>query len=70
MLYTPTKITREEAYQIIDTRRPLGLFFCVDDGRYVAIANEDGDAFVEDFPDRAKCIRYLINKEEDDDDCA
>lgn len=70
LLYTPTKITREEAYKIIDTRRPLGLFFCVDDGRYVAVANEGGDAFVEDFPDKAKCIHYLKNQEAGGNDCA
>ena len=54
------KVTPEEAGEIIDTRTPLGLFYCIENGRYVGIDNRDGSAWTEDFKSLGSCKRWLI----------
>lgn len=58
-----TKITPEQANEIIETREPLGKFYTiekVDDKRiYVGIDNEYGDAWTEDFESLGACKRWL-----------
>lgn len=54
------KITPEEASTIIKTREPRGLFYTIEDGRYVGIDNSYGDAWTEDFRSLSACKRWLL----------
>jgi len=56
------KVTPEEASKIIDTRKPLGLFYCIEDGLYIAIDNAYGDAWVEEFKSLSGCRRWLSER--------
>ena len=53
------KIQPEQATEIIDTRNPLGMFYCQDSGVYVGIDNSNGHAWTEKFPNLRKCKRWL-----------
>lgn len=53
------KVTPEQIEKIIDVREPIGLFYCIEDGRYVGVDNRSGDAWTEDFKSLAACKRWL-----------
>ncbi len=58
------KVTPEEATAIIETRKPRGLFYTIDQtgtGKkvYVGIDNQSGDAWTEDFKSLGACKRWL-----------
>ena len=56
------EITKEEAFKIIETKEPLGLFWYRDDednGVYVAINNSGGEAFTERFVHRSDSYLWL-----------
>ena len=55
------KITPEQADSIIETRKPLGLFYVLEAKVYVGIDNSNGQAWTEDFPNLQKCKRWLSN---------
>lgn len=66
------KITADEAIKIIDTRKPLGRFYTVEecinadgikDVWYSGIDNSTGDAWAEDFKTRKECIAWLEGEE-------
>jgi hypothetical protein len=57
---TIKKVVIEEAERIIETREPLGLFYCIENGRYVGIDNQYGDAWTEDFKSLGACKRWLL----------
>ena len=63
--YKITKITSEEANEIIVNRIPLGRFYVLEKGEpgekniYVGIDNEHGHAWVEDFKSLSACKRWL-----------
>ncbi|MGL4573011.1 MAG: hypothetical protein ACRCVJ_18370 [Clostridium sp.] len=57
------EITSKEAETIIETRKPLGLFWLKENGWYVAIDNSTGDAWTEDFRTERECIDYLKGSE-------
>lgn len=59
-MYQPKKITTKEASNIINKRKPLGLFWFEVDGTYVGIDNKSGDAFTENFKNQGRCIQWLI----------
>lgn len=50
LMYAPTKISTKAANAVISNRILRGLFYCKEGDTYVGIANEGGDAFVEEFP--------------------
>lgn len=52
-------ITAEKADEIIDTRKPFGLFYLFDNGVFVGIDNRDGDAWTEEFKTKKECIEWL-----------
>ena len=59
------KVTQEEASDIIESRKPLGLFYCIEKSKdnrniYVGIDNRSGDAWTEDFKSLSTCKRWLI----------
>lgn len=53
------KVKPEEADNIIETRKPLGVFYTIDEGLYIAIDNMYGDAWVEEFKSLSGCRRWL-----------
>lgn len=54
-----TEITNKEALSIIETRLPLGNFWLKENDKYVAISNEDGNAWTEEFDTMEECMDYL-----------
>lgn len=61
-MFEVCQISNEQALQIILERKPLGLFFCRENQRYVAIDNSFGDAFVEEFDNAVLCKDWLNGK--------
>ena len=58
MAEKPMEISKIQGYQVIDTRRPRGLFFVV--GQVVTgIDNRTGDAWTEDFATKRECLKWL-----------
>ena len=57
------KVTPEEMLQIIDTRKPLGMFYCISTfcKRYVACDNRTGDAWTEDFKSLSGAKNWVEN---------
>lgn len=55
------QITQEEAFKIIETREPIGIFYEVDrDGDvFVGIDNSTGEAWVEEFETKEECLDWL-----------
>jgi len=56
------KVGYEYAEGIIDTRKPLGLFYTIIAGMYIGIDNSTGEAWTESFPDLRKCKEWLCNR--------
>lgn len=58
-----TKVNKEMASQIIDSRIPLGRFYTISkvSGKkiYVGIDNRSGDSWTEDFKSLSSCKRFL-----------
>ncbi|MDT8715467.1 hypothetical protein IAI10_02190 [Clostridium sp. 19966] len=53
-------VSSERASKIIETRAPTGLFLVVlKNGRYTAIDNTTKDAWIEEFMDLKKCLKWL-----------
>ena len=55
------KIKPSYAERIIDTRKPLGLFYLLDNGIYIGIDNSTGDAWTEEFTSLYQCKKWLRN---------
>ena len=61
----PKEVTPEYAEQIIETRRPLGKFYCIEmetpryHRAYIGIDNTDGSAWTEEFASLGACKRWL-----------
>lgn len=65
-----TEITPEEAHKLIESGdecgyfEPLGRFYLEEEGKFVGIDNSDGNAWTEEFPDKASCLRWLISEDD------
>lgn len=65
----PMEITVEQATEMVkeycDNNKllPYGLYYFKEQGKFIAIANESGDCFMEAFEDKDNCIRYLLGEE-------
>lgn len=53
------KVNSNEAEKIITTREPKGLFWTKEDELYIAIDNQTGNAWTENFKTREECFEYL-----------
>ncbi|MDS0525484.1 hypothetical protein NNC19_07320 [Clostridium sp. SHJSY1] len=53
------KVSEEEISKIIETRKPLGTFYTIENDFYVAVDNLTGDAWTEDFTNKKDCLNYL-----------
>lgn len=56
---TLKEVSEKELESIIDRREPAGRFYCKEGRKWVAVDNECGDAFTEDFPSLAAAIAWL-----------
>ena len=56
---TVTCISPYEARKIIALRGRKGLFWTLENGRYIGIDNRDGNAWTEEFNTREACERWL-----------
>ena len=52
-------VTVEEALKIVRTRKPIGLFYTKENGKYVGIDNEGGEAWTNGFDSLDVCVRWL-----------
>lgn len=64
----PKEVSKAEAYRIIDTRRPQGMFFLKEGNGYTGIDNRTGDAWTEEFPTKAECPKWLTDEGGEDDE--
>jgi len=53
------KVTQEQVSKIIKSRKPLGLFYTINNDIYVGIDNRSGDAWTKDFESKSACDRWL-----------
>lgn len=53
------EITKGEAFKIIESKEPEGLFWLIDGDIFIAIDNSRGEAFVEEFNDKEECLQWL-----------
>lgn len=58
-MFEITKITKEEARKIIETKEPEGLFWLIDGDTFIVIDNSRGEAFVEEFDDKEEGLQWL-----------
>ena len=56
-MFKITKITKEEAFKIIKTKEPLGLFWLIDGDTFIAIVNSTEYVLVEEFKDKEECLQ-------------
>lgn len=54
-----TCISQNEASEIIALRRRKGLFWTIENGRYIGIDNRDGNAWTEEFGSLKECEQWL-----------
>jgi hypothetical protein len=53
------RVTNIEADKIIETRKPVGLFYVQTEKRTIGIDNSTGEAWTEEFETKEKCIEWL-----------
>jgi hypothetical protein len=55
----PFLIDEKKADIIIETRKPIGKYYVLENGVYVGIDNSTGDAWVEEFTTEKQCLEWL-----------
>ncbi len=60
----PKEISKAEAYTIIGTAKPLGLFYLKEGSGYTGIDNVTGDTWVEEFSTKQSCLKWLMRRGE------
>lgn len=59
MYEKPVEINKQQASQVIETRKPRGMFFLAADNVVTGIDNRTGDAWTEVFATKRKCLMWL-----------
>ena len=54
-----TCVSQNEAHKIIALRGCKGLFWTIENGRYIGIDNRDGNAWTEEFDTLSECKQWL-----------
>jgi hypothetical protein len=57
------EVAKDAALRIIETRYPLGLFYCKENDQYFGIDNSEGDAWMEEFKTLKECKKWLLKEE-------
>jgi len=55
-------VDKETSHKIIETRKPRGSFVTIDDNKIIAIENEAGDAFVEEFDTEEAAVMWITGE--------
>ena len=70
MTMTAMRIDREAAGRLLDScdgisgrYEPAGLFYLKEGDKFIGIDNSTGNAWTEEFPDEASCLRWLAGEE-------
>ena len=65
----PREISQESARKLLGScdgtggrYEPLGLFYLQEGDKFVGIDNSGGDAWTEELPDKAGCLRWLCGE--------
>lgn len=61
------ELTPEQASEVIDTRKPPGLFWLKEGDKYVGIDNRTEDAWTEEFDTKEECLNWLRGYEDDEE---
>lgn len=61
------EVDDKKAIEIIETRKPIGLFLEDTGVEIIGIDNSGGDAWTEEFPDRLECLRWLLEEGGEDE---
>ena len=67
MAAKPMEISEIQGCQVIDNRRPRGLFFVVG-SKVTGIDNRYGDAWTEDFDTKRECLKWLLDERGEEDE--
>lgn len=54
-------ISKENVDNIIETTKPLGLFYTFDTDKWIGIDNSSGDVFIEEFDSFIECYLWLVD---------
>lgn len=54
-----TKLTKEQASEVIETRTPTGRFYTKEGDLYIGIDNSTGDAWTEEFKTKVSCFKWI-----------
>lgn len=58
------EVTLEVLANIIEERKPLGLFYSQEGSRFVAVDNSQGEAWTEDFETIEQVRNFLLGQED------
>ena len=56
-----TCISNATYAEIIENRKPEGIFYTIEDGKFLSLDNEDGEAFTESHDTEKDMIDWLFN---------
>lgn len=56
------KLTQEEMMEVVDTRKPHGMFYRIEGGAIIAVDNTTGDAWTEEFRDPQVFMIWIASK--------
>ena len=57
------KVTHYELSRIVESRKPIGLFYAQIDNVFVAVDNRNGEAWTEEFTSEDEAVSWLNNDE-------
>jgi len=60
-----TYVSSDKMSEIIETRKPLGLFIRKDNGIWIAVDNSTGDAWTEEFKNHTAASKWLRREQEE-----
>lgn len=60
------KVSESKILEIIETRQPKGIFYCLEQGMYIGVDNRDGNAWTDEFLYRNQCFSWLKDEEYED----
>lgn len=59
----PKKVSRKVLRKIIETRRPIGLFYTKYHWRFIGVDNRTGDAWTREFLTKKAYLKWLKGRE-------
>lgn len=62
LMLMPVEVTKAEAYRVLSSKTPRGMFYIRDGGEVIGINNLRGEAELEGFKTKNECLRWLMGK--------